>query len=238
MSRRVQQAPLYDEASGFNGKGWVGDLLCVAERITESLEDVIWSFYIIPNILTVIILFSCGRDDLAVFKGRNRQLEITGGSDGYGPSHRTRSSEKALGREPRASLLTIWFLKQLVLQKNNWKNILYDMVMFFLMKFQTDLVSERLWNSWIFLHFQKSNGCFRCADDCMIHGEVKDGGLRRMAKEQGRMPFKSPWRDEQIEVGRLDSFFIGICEETDGFQPLGHTLYHTQNYSILIWCKL
>ena len=118
------------------------------------------------------------------------------------------------------------------------KNILYDMVMFFLMKFQTDLVSERLWNSWIFLHFQKSNGCFRCADDCMIHGEVKDGGLRRMAKEQGRMPFKSPWRDEQIEVGRLDSFFIGICEETDGFQPLGHTLYHTQNYSILIWCKL
>ena len=117
MSRRVQQAPLYDEASGFNGKGWVGDLLCVAERITESLEDVIWSFYIIPNILTVIILFSCGRDDLAVFKGRNRQLEITGGSDGYGPSHRTRSSEKALGREPRASLLTIWFLKQLVLQK-------------------------------------------------------------------------------------------------------------------------
>ena len=50
-------------------------------------------------------------------------------------------------------------------------------------------------NSWIFLHFQKSNGCFRCAHDPMIHGEVKDGGLRRMAKEQGRMPFKSPWRD-------------------------------------------
>lgn len=82
------------------------------------------------HILTVTIGFSCGRDDLAVFKGRNRQLEITGGSDGYGPSDRTRSSEKALGREPRASLLTIWFLKQLVLQKNNWKNILYDMVMF------------------------------------------------------------------------------------------------------------
>lgn len=136
MSRRVQQAPLYDEAIGFNGNGWVGDPLCVAERITESLENVISSFYIILTFWQS----SFPRDDLAVFKGRNRQLEITGGSDGYGPSDRTRSSEKALGREPRASLLTIWFLKQLVLQKNNWKNILYDMVIFLFVKFRFKLI--------------------------------------------------------------------------------------------------
>ena len=149
MSRRVQQAPLYDEAIGFNGKGWVGDPLCVAERIiTESLEDVISSFYIILTFWQSSFCFLVGETTLQSSKGRNRQLEITGGSDGYGPSDRTRSSEKALGREPRASLLTIWFLKQLLLQKNNWKNILYDMVMFiFWWNFKLIWFPKKLCNS-------------------------------------------------------------------------------------------
>ena len=59
------------------------------------------------SILTVIILFF-GRD-FAIFKGT---VEIvnwkSGGSDGYGPSDGTRSSEKTLGREPWVSLLNIW----------------------------------------------------------------------------------------------------------------------------------